>query len=331
MGTIVFLLLKYGLVFLMPFFIAFGLASFFYPKLLYLHGKTRLSMGFLGSVLVIGSAILIVGIVGLLCSLCVGRIKYFIDGWGQLGQNVSLFLKDCCKQLEQVSGMKSGDIEYFLAKQMTVMTNQLQINMVPRMVEESYSYMKIMISALAATVVTFVSTLFILKDYETIRLASYRKKEIRDLIGVVRKVLHVLGVFLKSQAVIMGIVTIICVIAYALLQWENPLFLGIITGLLDAIPFIGTSIVFIPVGIFYAIQGEIGKAAIAFVFYLISTITRDYLEPKLVGDRLGYIPIVILFTIYIGIQLYGISGILLGPITFMLVKEMNELYEKSET
>ncbi len=288
-------------------------------------------MGVLRIVFIVGGMVLVLGILVMLCALGMGRIKYMVEGFAQIKEGIYAFFCDCCMHIERISGMEAKKIEYFFVNQMTVITDQLQVNIVPKMVQESYSYVKIGISLLAATVVTFVSTLFILKDYESIRIASYKRKEIRNLIGVVRKVLHVLGVFLKSQVIIMVIVTVICTVAYVLLQWENAILLGVLTGLLDAIPFIGTSIVYIPLGIFYMIQGEIGKAVIALIFYLLSTITRDYLEPKLVGERLGYLPIVILFTIYIGIGIYGVSGILLGPITFMLVKEINELWEKTES
>ena len=47
--------------------------------------------------------------------------------------------------------------------------------------------------------------------------------------------------------------------------------------------------------------------------------TREFLEPKLIGDRLGVLPIVILMSVYVGVKLYGVGGILLGPLSVLLI------------
>lgn len=58
------------------------------------------------------------------------------------------------------------------------------------------------------------------------------------------------------------------------------------------------------------------------VTYGICVLTRELLEPKLIGGRLGILPIVILASVYAGVKLYGFGGILLGPLSVLLIQEL---------
>ena len=58
---------------------------------------------------------------------------------------------------------------------------------------------------------------------------------------------------------------------------------------------------------------------------------RELLEPKLIGKRLGVYPIAVLMAIYVGIRLFGIGGIVLGPISVLIIYEwMNALTKQAK-
>lgn len=61
-------------------------------------------------------------------------------------------------------------------------------------------------------------------------------------------------------------------------------------------------------------------------------LVREFLEPKLIGSKMGIYPVVILMAIYTGIKLYGLSGVILGPFSFLIMKEIYQkivnFYEK---
>lgn len=60
-----------------------------------------------------------------------------------------------------------------------------------------------------------------------------------------------------------------------------------------------------------------------FLFILLQ-ITRQLLEIKFVGNNLKLHPVLTLFSIYVGVLIYGVWGIFLGPIIAILVKEIIE-------
>ena len=54
----------------------------------------------------------------------------------------------------------------------------------------------------------------------------------------------------------------------------------------------------------------------------ISYLTREYLEPKLMGKGLGAHPLGMLAAVYIGLVLFGVAGVITGPLAFILIKEL---------
>ncbi|MDD6564840.1 MAG: hypothetical protein PUF08_07145, partial [Clostridiales bacterium] len=47
---------------------------------------------------------------------------------------------------------------------------------------------------------------------------------------------------------------------------------------------------------------------------------RRFVEPKLVSDRMGFEnPIIMLIIMYIGYKLWGVTGLITGPLLFMLI------------
>ena len=58
---------------------------------------------------------------------------------------------------------------------------------------------------------------------------------------------------------------------------------------------------------------------------------REYLEPRLVGAKLGVYPFVMVVVVYAGLYLYGPAGVFLGPVTLLMVMEITrEIYNKNE-
>lgn len=64
-----------------------------------------------------------------------------------------------------------------------------------------------------------------------------------------------------------------------------------------------------------------GKAVICIILYVCCIFLRELLEPRLIGQRIGVTPIAILVSLYAGIQLFGIWGIIKGPLGFVIIYE----------
>ena len=71
-------------------------------------------------------------------------------------------------------------------------------------------------------------------------------------------------------------------------------------------------------------MGEYMKATILFVIFIVCYLTREFLEPRLMGQKIGMTPITTLISIYIGYQLFGFLGMIAGPLVFVLIREILE-------
>ena len=99
---------------------------------------------------------------------------------------------------------------------------------------------------------------------------------------------------------------------------------GILTGILDVLPFVGTGITLLPFMLWKFVNGEITRGVILLVTFLVAATARELLEPKLIGKRMNILPVLILLAVYAGVQVFGILGVFLGPFYLMLVQECYE-------
>ncbi len=63
-------------------------------------------------------------------------------------------------------------------------------------------------------------------------------------------------------------------------------------------------------------------ASIYAAIYTICTLIREILEPKLLGNKLGMPPLTVIISMYVGLKIYGLWGFVLGPLSYILIKEI---------
>lgn len=100
--------------------------------------------------------------------------------------------------------------------------------------------------------------------------------------------------------------------------------ISLITALIDIIPVLGTGTILIPWGVFSLLTGNIGFGIGILVLYVVITVIRQAIEPKLVADQLGLPAYITIIAMYIGTQLFGFIGLFLLPISIMLLKVLND-------
>ncbi|HHU70495.1 MAG TPA: AI-2E family transporter, partial [Clostridiales bacterium] len=84
-------------------------------------------------------------------------------------------------------------------------------------------------------------------------------------------------------------------------------------------PILGSGIILIPWSIIMLFSGNIYSAAILITVYLLCQVTRQLLEPKLIGKSMGAKPLFTLISIYVGVQLFSGYGYFLGPIGLAII------------
>ena len=82
--------------------------------------------------------------------------------------------------------------------------------------------------------------------------------------------------------------------------------------------------IMIPWTVITALMGSHGLALGLLVVYLVITVVRNIIEPKIVGSQIGLHPVVTLVSMFVGAQLLGVLGLFGFPIGLSLLRYLNE-------
>ncbi len=119
---------------------------------------------------------------------------------------------------------------------------------------------------------------------------------------------------------------------FALFGISFSLFWGFLAFVLALIPVLGAAAVWVPGALFLMIEGNVGSGILLALWGLLLTSLPDSLrKPILIGKR-ARLPIFFLFIgILGGIKVYGITGVLLGPLVVALVLTFLQIYREEYT
>ena len=120
----------------------------------------------------------------------------------------------------------------------------------------------------------------------------------------------------------MGVTFAILCFGFLLLQISHPILWAAATCLVDILPVLGTGTVLIPWSIVCFLQGDSIRGIGLVAIYVVISLLRSVLEPRLVGKQLGLDPLVTLLAIYAGYQLWGLAGMLLAPILAVVAAQI---------
>lgn len=109
---------------------------------------------------------------------------------------------------------------------------------------------------------------------------------------------------------------------FLILTVRYAFLLAFLVAFVDLLPILGTGSVLIPWGIVLILQGSVPTGVGLLVLYAFITLARQFLEPHLLGKSLGLHPVLTLFAGYAGWRLFGIFGMLLGPVVLILLKSL---------
>ena len=197
-------------------------------------------------------------------------------------------------------------------------------DMVIKIQSGAVNSVKTCISFFTYVVIFFVSLILFCKDFGKIRETIELKSD-NMIVKVIRGVVSYVKAFLKSQVIIFVILALLVGITLTVLQVPNGWLFGLLAGVLDAFPFIGTGIVLVPLTIWLFLKGQLIQAVFCLVLYGVCALVRELLEPKLIGEKVGIYPIVLFASVFIGMQLFGVSGIIKGPLSIVIIYEIRKV------
>ncbi len=117
-------------------------------------------------------------------------------------------------------------------------------------------------------------------------------------------------------------------IAYAIVGLPATLFLAVATSISSLIPFVGTTLVWVPIAVVLLVSGH-PFAALFITIWGIGVIglSDNIIRTKLIQSRSNIHPLLVFFSIFSGIGLWGFLGIIFGPLVLAIILTVLHIYE----
>lgn len=143
----------------------------------------------------------------------------------------------------------------------------------------------------------------------------FRKKTKRVLLDLKIKIFG----FVRSQLILMVLTAIVSLIGLFILRVEQALTIAVILGIIDLIPYFGPGLILIPWSVYSFFTGDIFLGVGLLILYASTVTVRQFAEPKVLSTSMKLNPLAILVSMFAGLQLFGLIGLVIGPITLVLI------------
>ena len=235
---------------------------------------------------------------------------------------------------ESVLLYKSGTLEKVSDFTLKLFGSSVAVNeYLEKSIESSVGYLNKIatnfIISIPNKILTFFIMLFII-FYTLLHGEEYLKK-IKGLIPIKNrdKIINYMGK--TTRALIYGLFLIailellVTAIGFKIVGVSTPILWGILVAILAFIPIVGPAIVWVPLTLIeFFNSGE--KAIGILIVGIILTIIDNVFRPHIIGAKAGIHPVISLVGVLGGLKLFGIAGIIIGPLLLSLLVSIIEVY-----
>ncbi len=160
-----------------------------------------------------------------------------------------------------------------------------------------------------------VLAFYLLHDWHELIAAVLRTLPARwrhETVLILRDVDRVLSGVIRGQVTVAVIVGILVSTGLYLLDVRYALIIGILAGALDVIPYFGAFIGATPGVTVALLSSPLLALKVALLFFVIHQLEGTIIGPKILGENVGLHPLSVIFFLFIGEELGGLVGMLLG-------------------
>ncbi|MCL2398942.1 MAG: sporulation integral membrane protein YtvI [Defluviitaleaceae bacterium] len=310
--------------FFLPFIAAFLVASVFNPLICFLQKKWNASRRIL-------SVLMMLVVVLFIASILAGFIYALVREIVALAQNIDAVLEYFGQSLQILWAPMYWVMDIIPADAEEMMLGLIDSLMVWLQTQGTAFADAVVANTVAVTtrvgggvvsvVIFIMASYFMMSDYpkltEKVR-KLFTPKAYRGYSTLRDAALSALGRYLRAQLLLAFIVFLVSLFGLLIIRQDFALLLAFLFGVIDFLPLIGTAIVLVPWGIVNILTGSVGRGIYLITMSFVIFLLRRIIEPKIVSSQMGLSPLGALASIYIGMRLGGVLGLILGPIIAMV-------------
>lgn len=326
-AVVVFFAMKYAIGWFLPFIIGFIVALIVQKPVEFLTKKTRLPRTFWSLIavalfyasvlaLVIFPCISIYNGMGAFANWVVKQMPTIKEEIASLGEGVDSFIS-------RLPSAVAEPILDYPTKFFEGVTN-VATKLASGLAKGIITYFP---STLLTSIITLVASCFTTIYYGKIRTFflcqfSYKKQQLMAKVKgiLIENVLKMLGGYI----LILFITFIELFFGMLILKIPYAGIVALIIAVFDILPVVGTGTILVPWFFIDLALGRTGQAIGILIIYIVITVVRNVLEPKIIGKRIGLFPLVTLISMYVGLKLFGIYGMLILPLTIVVLIQLQK-------
>lgn len=169
-------------------------------------------------------------------------------------------------------------------------------------------------------VIMLIATFFLSKDLPRLkgRAVSWIPENMQAKLQIMSRELYRATIgFVRAQFILAAISGLVILLGLLVIRAEYILLASLFGAIASPIPVLGVGLLFVPWIGYNVLIGNYHLAVGLSLLFIVVIVVKHSLEPKVLGESIGIDPLSVLISLYVGYELLGVYGLILGP--FVLI------------
>lgn len=322
--------------YILPFIIAYFFASLIEPIVRFIEKEIKIPRK-VGTVF---SILLVLGLISSVVAFLISRlVKEIRNVYLSLEINMDTIEEFFVSLMDQISGFYiqlPDQVTDIINQGIRNLTNNLQdiLRPIADLAQVPIQIALYLPQILIFLLVTVLATYFMSSDKNTI--IKFLDLQIPTTWlnrskSITKNVFSAFFGWLRAQLILTSITFSEILIGLLILNVNNALLLALLIALVDVLPVLGAGTVLIPWAIINLVLGNAKFGLSLALLYVIILFVRQLIEPKILGKQIGVHPLFTLAGMYIGLRIWGVAGMFIGPLSIVALKYMFEGIAMADT
>ncbi len=331
--ALIFIISKFMLAYLFPFLIGILLSFVMQKPSGFIAEKTGLKKGYCSAILVTATYVFVIAVAVLIIWTVISSMAGIAGASSDYFKTVADFFVKVTNKAKKITVLMPNGISDRVGSMAESFLSGIADRITSFLSKIATNTAKNLPAFLISSIVTVVASFYIAKDFEKIKkffknfLKPKTYKTVVEIKDIVQKSIFKFAV---GYLLLMGITFVEMAVGFLILRVKYAVLVAALVSVIDLLPVLGTGTVLIPWSVISFLSENTSRGFGLIILYIIITVIRNFLEPRIIGKQVGINPLLTLITMFVGLKISGIAGMVFLPVIFIVVITFyrNQLYEE---
>jgi len=307
-----------------PFLLALVAAIFLEPLTLFLMNRARMNRLAASTASSTLFTVVLLGLLGMLGMKLVSELRAFLDKMPSMLDNANTYISSLIERAQAYSNDGAAPLPVQLedwVANITAALGQLSTKLSGMLFSFASGIPDFFIFFIVFLVAVYLFSLSLpmMKSSFLSLFEEKSKLQVEEVLASLRR--SVFG-FLRAQMLLSVITYVLAFSGLLIIGTGYPLAIALLIVVVDILPVLGVGSALVPWAIYQIAAGDMYTGIGLISLFLIITVVRRIVEPKILGDAVGIGALSALISLYVGYALVGVVGVFLGPIVVIVFMAM---------